>query len=134
MHVDGGAVVRDAQFVLHDAGRAGEAAEEIRSRAGDDDQVEVVAVQASHFQGLLGRFHAQVRGILRWRRVMARRDAAARDDPFIRRLDALGGELFGQVLVGDALLRQVAAGTDNFAVSFAKNSHASTRPLNGRAC
>ena len=134
LHVDGGAVVRDAQLALHDAGSAGETAEEIGGRAGDDDQVQVVAAQARHLQRLLGRFHTQVRGVLHWRRVMARRDAAARDDPFIRRLDALGGELLGQILVGDALLRQVAAGADNFAVSFAKNSHASTRPLNGRAC
>src|SRR5471030_2843083 len=116
LHIDRRAIVGHTQLLLDDTGGAGEAAEEVRSRAGDDDQVDVVGLQVRHLQRFFGRMHRQVRRFLIRCRVVTRRNAAAGDDPFIRGLDTLGGELVGQLLVAHALFWQIAAGADNFAV------------------
>ena len=115
--VERGAVVAHAELVLDDARGAGEAAEEVRRGRGDDDQVDLVGVQPGRVERHAGRVDGQVGGVLVGSSVVAGGDAAAGRDPLVRGLDARGGQLRRQLVVGDALCGQVAARADNFAVS-----------------
>jgi hypothetical protein len=63
-----------------------------------------------------GPLHRQVGRQLVGRGIVARRNAAARHDPLVRGLDALGRQLAVRSSFCYALLWQVAAGADNFAV------------------
>jgi hypothetical protein len=116
LHIHGRRAIGDAQLALDHTGGAGEATQVIRG-GGGHDQVDVIGLHARRFQGALRRLQGEVAGELVRFGIVARGDAAARDDPFVRGLDALLGQLRGQLMVGDALGRQVAAGADDFAVS-----------------
>lgn len=48
---------------------------------------------------------------------VTRMDARTGDDPFVAGLDALAGETFSQILIGDAPGRQVAAGAQHAGIN-----------------
>jgi hypothetical protein len=78
LHVHRSASVVDAQLALHDASRAREAAQMVRRRCRQDDQVDVIGLQTGRFQRTLrGRYREVARQHIGFG-VMARGNAAAR--------------------------------------------------------
>ena len=131
LHVERRAAVGDAQLALHDAGRAGE--DHVRRGRGDDDQPDVLTLQAGSLDGVAGCLGGQVARRLIGRGKVTGPDAGALDDPVIGRLDALGGQFVHQVLVAQTPGGQCAAGAGDAAVAGDRIRHAACRVMVGAA-
>ena len=105
----------NAQLVLHD-GRGGRK-HHVRRGGGNDDQVDVAGLQAGRLQRGLRRRHRQLAGRHIGRGKVARLNAGALDDPFVRSLDAPRGQFGHQVVVGHPARRQVAAGAGDAGIA-----------------
>lgn len=116
LYIDRRAAVRDVEFSLYDTGGARESAEVIRRRGGDNDQIEIVGRESSHLQRALRRLDRQIARLHIRVGVMARRDATARNDPFVGSLDSLFRELRGQVVIRYAPGRQITSRAYDFAI------------------
>ncbi|SQC39924.1 Uncharacterised protein [Clostridium sporogenes] len=107
LYVECRAAVLDAELVLQQARGARE--HEIGGRSRDDDQVDRLRIDTGRFDRTTRRLEREIaRRDVRCGE-MARMDARARHDPFIARLDAFLRKTIGQLLVRDAVGRQVAA-------------------------
>ena len=87
LHVEGDAIV-DAEHRL-DAGRARREGL-VRGRGGEDDEADLAGLDARRRQRLPRRLGRQRRGRLAVAGDVARLDAGALDDPFVRGVDPLG--------------------------------------------
>ena len=105
LQVECRALVGDAELLLHEASGARENV--VGRGRGDDDQVDVLAVDTGRLDRPFGRLDGQVARRDIGLGPVTRRDAAARDDPLVASLDALLGKLSRQVGVRDAPRRQI---------------------------
>ena len=121
LHVERGAAVH-AELLLHQAGRGRE--HHVGRRRGHHDEVDRRRVQPGGKQGAAGRLDREVAGADVRLGEVARADAGALDDPLVGRLDALGRELSGQLVVGESLGRQEAAGAGDARVACGHGSQA----------
>ena len=98
--------VGHAQLGLHDAGGAGK--HQVGRGGGDQQQVDVVGLQARNLERRACRMSSQIAGEFTLGGNMPLADAGAFDDPLIVRID----QLF-EIGVGEDAGRQIAAGAEN---------------------
>ena len=110
LHVERGATC-DAEFVLEDGGGRGE--NHVRRRRRDDDQVDLRRVATCRLQRMPAGFERQVAAGDVRRSEMARTDTGALHDPLIGGFNPALCQLAAQIVVGDAVWREVAAGAGN---------------------
>ena len=100
------AAAAELQAVLHQTGGRGKG--HVRREGGQDDQVDVLRIDAGVVDAADGGFVAQIAGGLVRQGVAAFEDAGALDDPV-----GIEAEAVEQVVVGDDGVRHVAAGSQN---------------------
>src|SRR4030088_1687251 len=103
-----------SQLRLHDASRARK--DVVGGRRSRDDEIDFLRNDSRRGKRRAARLDTQIAGGLRGFGDMTLADAGARPDPFVG-----GVHLFGQIVVGDDLRRQIAPGTDD-----ARPDHVST--------
>jgi hypothetical protein len=111
LHVKRGATA-DAQLVLNH-GRGG-GKHHVGGGGGHDDEIDLTGWHARGLQGTAGRFKTQIaRRHVHVGKVTGP-NAGALDNPFVVGFYALGGQLSGQIGIGQAIGGQKAAGSHDF--------------------
>ena len=116
LHIKRRATVGNTQFVLHDAG--GGRKHHIGRGRGHNDQIDLAGLQIGRLQGLARGFFGQIAAVHAGIGEMARLDAGALHNPFMRRFNACLCQLGGQVVVTDAPRGQIAACADDAGIGF----------------
>ena len=110
LHVEGRATC-DPELVLEDGGGRGE--NHVRRRRRDDDQVDLRRIATCRLQRMPAGFERQVAAGDVRRSEMARTDTGALHDPLVGGFDPALGQLAAQIVVGDAVWREVTASAGN---------------------
>src|SRR6185436_8531758 len=105
LHVECG-TARDSQFGLQNASRAGKY--DVRRCCGNNNEIDVCAVQARRLQCLLRGMQCQIARQLTFRSHVAAVYARAGPDPFVRGIDCAR-----EIVVGHDFCRQIASGADD---------------------